>query len=66
MTLFDAEQLGFLAGDEYRRAADLRDEEGYRAACERHGVTELPGSGPLPEHVSTGRWEDDDPIGVGR
>lgn len=62
--MFDAEQLGFLAGDEYQRAAELRDEEGYRAACERHGVTELPR--PLPERVSTGRWEDGNPPGVGR
>ena len=64
--MFDAEQLGFLAGAEYRWAADLRNEEGYRVACERHGVTELPGPGPLPEQVSTGRWEDNDPPGVGR
>lgn len=58
MSMWDDVQRGWLDGDDYRRAAEAA------------GVVELPDDrtppGLLPERVSTGRWEDDDPIGIGR
>lgn len=56
--MFDEVHEGWLAGDDYRRAAEAA------------GVVELPdGEGPqpaggLPEQVSSGRWEDADPPGA--
>lgn len=57
--MFDDVQRGWLDGDDYRLAAEAA------------GVVELPDDGrprpgPLPERVSTGRWEDDDPPGASR
>jgi hypothetical protein len=59
MIMFDDVQRGWLDGDDYRLAAEAA------------GVVELPDDGrprpgPLPERVSTGRWEDDDPPGASR
>jgi len=63
--MFDDVQQGWLGGDDYARAVEAA------------GVVELPEPGepesaetpepdPLPESVSTGRWEDADPPGYPR
>ncbi|HEY9475919.1 MAG TPA: hypothetical protein VIS06_18965 [Mycobacteriales bacterium] len=68
--MFDDEQLGFLAGDEYRRAAASRDTD-ERVGTDQQGQT----GEPKPDGVGTrdlladladlvgGRFEDDDPPG---
>lgn len=51
--MYDDEQAGWLAGDDYGRAAALREEE--------------PDQTPdLPDVVRSGRWEDPNPPGAPR
>lgn len=72
--MFDDIQAGWLAGDDYQRAADAREAD-YRKAADAAGVIELPGKyvaravTPPPQApqrwdvIMTGRWEDGNPPG---
>lgn len=67
--MFDDVQLGWLAGDEYRRAAEEAEEaERDEADQDRQPPPAEPSAriGGLPAEVLTGRWTDDDPPGLGR
>lgn len=57
--MFDDVQRGWLDSDDYHVAAEA-------AGVVELPDDELPGPGLLPKQVSTGRWEDNDPPGVGR
>lgn len=61
--MFDDEQLGFLAGDEYQRAAAIREE-----AKQRDQVPEVrdPLVAALGRDMLGGRWTDDNPGSVGK
>ena len=64
--MFDSEQLGLLAGDEYRRAAASRDTD--QSGSDQQEPTgqprpEDPGPVNLPADLLGGRFDDDDPPG---
>lgn len=60
--MFDEVHLGFLAGDDYERAAELRAADGKHNASTADEVTAPPG---LPARFQ-GRYEDNHPSQVGK
>lgn len=55
--MYDDEQAGWLAGDDYERAAALREEEREQESDYAHD---------LPHRFRSGRWEDSNPPGAPR